>query len=294
MIVDEINNELLRMGEHGFVDVELIGYSELGQPIYSAHVGSFDGKQFIIEGAIHAREYVTSYLLLELIRYYRNKDLDFGIYFVPLVNPDGARLVLEGAGWIEAPAKREFLIGINGGSEDFSLWKANANAVDLNVNFDADWGGGDQNVRYPAPANFIGYYPNSESEVQTLIGLTEKVKPDLTLSYHTRGEIIFYGFKSLTFDELLRDLSIARDLSATTGYEPVRSVGSSGGYQDYISLNYNVPAYTMEVGSVTWPHPIGVEYLPTMFMQNKDVPVVAYNGLLKTEADGFLVDNLKR
>ena len=140
MIVDEINNELLRLSQLGGVDVELIGESELGQPIYTAHVASYDGKQFIIEGAIHAREYVTSYLLLELIRYYRNRELDFGIYFVPLVNPDGARLVLEGVEWIDDPEKREFLIGINGGSTDFSLWKANANAVDLNVNFDADWG----------------------------------------------------------------------------------------------------------------------------------------------------------
>ena len=69
---------------------------------------------------------------------------------------------------------KDFILLVNDGSTDFSYWKANANAVDMNVNFDAGWGKGVQNVFCPAPANFVGYYPNSEREVRSIIDFSLK------------------------------------------------------------------------------------------------------------------------
>ena len=82
--------------------------------------------------AIHAREWVTALLALEHLK----RSVPFGsVWFVPLVDPDGALLVQRGIESVRPP-RRESLLSLNGG-DDFSLWKANAEGTDLNVNFPA-------------------------------------------------------------------------------------------------------------------------------------------------------------
>jgi len=267
-----------------------IGESELGHPIYAIHLGPKDGPQVIVEGAIHAREYITAPLIVEMVKYMHNKGVNFGIYFVPLVNPDGVGLVLDGIKGLPQDVA-DFVTEVNGGSTNFSQWKANIRAVDLNVNFDALWGEGAQNLTYPAPGNFIGYKPNSEKEVQALINLTHKVNPVLTLSFHTRGEITFYGFEVLTPEEIERDKIIAQAIEKVSGYVPVLTQNSTGAYPDWISTNYRVPAFTVEVGSDIWQHPIGLEHLPVIFERSKDIVYAAFDKtmeLQKVADDGNL------
>ena len=169
-------------------DFFIVGYSLLSQPVYAAHVGSYEGRQVIVQAAIHAREYVTALLCAELTRYAAARPFGGGAYFIYNADPDGIRLVLDGADFIPCEKQRAFLTSVNGGT-DFSLYKANANAVDLNVNFDADWGGGAQNRRCPSPESFIGYYPMSEREVNVLATFTRKISPYATLSYHKKASI---------------------------------------------------------------------------------------------------------
>ena len=203
---------------------------------------------------------------------------------MPCVNPDGVDLVLSGVRNIPCQRLVEYLLSING-SNDFGLWKANANAVDINVNYYALFGKGEQNVFCPSAGNFVGYYPNSERETRVMIDFTKEVNPSITLSWHTRGEVIYYGFETLDNTSLMRDYDIGVKLSGVNGYPLVRTVGSVGGYSDYISLNYNVPAYTIEVGSNTIPHPIGAEYLMEIFEINKMVPIVALESVGGIVAD---------
>ena len=279
MTFEELNNKILSLSELKNVDFFVVGYSLLGKPIYGAHIGNYEGNQILLEGAIHAREWITAPLLVDMVEYLHNTPIDGGMYFIPMSNPDGVKLVLDGPVGLPCEQLRNYLININGGSEDFSMWKANANAVDLNVNFDALWGGGSQNVFCPAPGNFVGYYPNSEREVNALINFTNKNQPRGTLSYHTKGEVVFYGFETLTPEQLLRDRAIAEQLSAVNGYSLIKTENSTGGYSDWVSLNLQVPAYTIEVGNVDIPHPIGEEYLPQIFEQNKDIPVTFLNAI---------------
>lgn len=254
----------------GVVDLFEVGYSVLSEPIYAAHVGAYDGRQVIVQCAIHAREYVTSLLGVELTRYYSSKDFGGGAYFIYNMNPDGVRLVLDGIGSIPCEKQREFLLSVNG-SEDFSMYKANANAVDLNTNFDAKWGGGVSNVRCPAPEGFIGYYPMSEREVDVLAKFTEKILPYATISYHTKGEVIYYGFEGQKESSLARDESIARRLSAVTGYVPILTTGSTGGYKDWCIDRFDMPSFTIEAGPSDARHPIDEKYLSELFEQNKDI-----------------------
>lgn len=279
MTFSELQQRIYELNQVPNVDFFVVGYSMLGVPIYGAHVGSYDGNQLLVEGAIHAREYVTALLIVEQVKYYATQNINGGMYFIPLSNPDGVRLVLDGLDGVNCPQLRYYLDYLNGGSGDYSQWKANANAVDLNVNFDADWGGGSQNVFCPAPANFVGYYPNSEREVNALREFTLKNQPNITISYHTRGEVIYYGFTGLTPAQLSRDFDIAQNISEVTGYEIIRTSNSTGGYSDWVSRTLGVPAYTIEVGSVEWSHPIGAEYLPEIYEKNREVPRVALDSV---------------
>lgn len=277
MTYQELVQRIVDLQDEG-LELFNAGKSVLGKNLLATHVGSFDGVQILIQGGIHAREYISSLLMVEQARYLHATDAvkNGGIYFIFLTNPDGAEIVLDGINNLPCDITKQYLSLANGGF-DFSQYKANVNLVDLNTNFDADWGSGSQNVRCPNTQNFIGFYPNSEREVNSLINFTYQVRPSLTISYHSKGEVIYYGFTGESEQNLERDRMIGEQLSATTGYPLELTENSSGGYKDWCIQKLTIPAYTIEVGSNSLEHPIGEEYLPEIFAQNKDVPLVALN-----------------
>lgn len=272
MTYNELENLFIDLKSEG-LPIFTIGKSLFGRDIYATHTGSYGGKQLIVQGAIHAREWITARLVTELARYYHTRTDNGGIYFIPIMNPDGVRLVLDGSDFVRCASTRDFLIGINGGT-DFSQYKANGNGVDLNTNFDAKWGTGAQNVFCPAPEDFVGYYPDSEREVNDLIRFTYKNSPSATISYHTKGEVIYYGFEGQSAESLARDKKIADEIAAATGYTAIKTSASSGGYKDWCIEKLGIPAFTIEVGAETLSHPIGEENLPLIFEQNKEVPEI--------------------
>ena len=279
MTFEELNNRIIALKNIPNMDFFILGYSTLGQPIYAVHLGNYNGKQILIEGGIHAREYPASLVLIDIIEYISTQNLEGGIYAAPLVNPDGARLVLDGLNWIKCDKLKEYILNINGNSKDFSQWKADILAVDLNVNFDALWGEGAQNIFCPAPGNFVGYYPESEREVRELIDFSYRTNPDLTLSFHTKGEVIYYGFEALTPEELARDTEIANYISTINGYTPVMTENSVGGYSDWVSQYLRVPAFTIEIGPLSAPTPIPQEYITPAVEANKNLPSLLLNKL---------------
>ena len=272
MTFEELNNQITGLSSNPNLDFFVVGYSTLGQPIYGVHLGNYTGKQIFIEAGIHAREYPSSLVVIKMIEYMSTQNLNGGVYVVPLSNPDGARIVLDGIDWIQCQKLKDYLLNINDGSTDFSQWKADAMGVDLNVNFDALWGEGTQNVFCPAPGNFVGFYPESEREVRELIDFSYRIRPNLTLSYHTKGDVIFYGFELLSESELTRDREIADFISTINGYTPTQTVGSVGGYSDWASEYLKVPAYTIEVAPASAPTPVPIEFVEPAFEANKDVP----------------------
>lgn len=284
MTFAEINERIVALGDLTGVDLGVMGYSTMNMPIYSVHLGEYNGKQLLIEGGIHAREYPSTLVLLDIIEYLSTTTLAGGLYIVPLANPDGARLVLDGLDWLNCDKQKNYILDINNGS-DFSQWKADIMGVDLNVNFDALWGEGSQNVFCPSPANFVGYYPESEREVRNLIAYSYQVRPDLTLSFHTKGEVIYYGFELLSPENLARDRQIAEFISTINGYTPIQTVGSVAGYSDWVSEYLGVPAFTIELAPVTAPTPITEEYIAPAFEANKDVPVRLLQYLNEVEND---------
>lgn len=281
MTYQELVQRIVDLQDEG-LELFNAGKSVLGKNILATHIGSFDGVQILIQGGIHAREYISTLLMIEQARYLYSTDAVTrgGIYFVFLTNPDGAEIVLDGIDSVPCDITKQYLVLANNGF-DFSKYKANINLVDLNTNFDADWGTGSQNVRCPSTEDFIGFYPNSEREVTSLIDFTRQVKPLLTISYHSKGEVIYYGFTGQSEADIERDRTIGEALSATTGYPLIFTENSAGGYKDWCIRNLGIPSYTIEVGDEGLEHPIDEEFLPQIFEQNKDVPLVALNEAIK-------------
>lgn len=246
----------------------VIGMSREGREIYALLVGSEKKATGIATYAIHAREWVTAYLAMQHIRRGVPKG---GVWVVPLVNPDGALLVQEGAGSVK-DCLRGGLVYVNGGS-DFSMWKANARAVDLNVNFDAGWGTGSQNVRSPAPANYIGPAPFSEPETQALRDFTLEKNPAFTVSYHTKGEVIYWRYHQGTL-RAMRDKRYAKILCSATGYPLAEAPCSAGGYKDWCVEKLGIPAFTVEVGRDSFAHPLGRSALADIVTKNIDALAV--------------------
>lgn len=281
MTFEELNKAITDLSTIDNLDFFTVGYSTMGQPIYGVHIGDYIGNQILIEGGIHAREYPSSLVVIGMIEHLASLSEipEGGIYLIPLSNPDGARIVLDGVDWLQCYKQAEFITSVNDGSSNFSEWKASATGVDLNVNFDALWGEGGQNVFCPSPGNFVGYYPNSEREVRNLIDFTYRVQPNLTLSYHTKGEVIYYGFELLSAEQLARDEEYARVIQSVNGYTPTRTENSVGGYSDWVSLYLGVPAFTIEIGPLSAPTPVPLEYIHDAIEHNKDVPIALLNKL---------------
>jgi len=244
--------------------------------------------------------YVQVYRELSKINSARNPflKLNYELYFVPCSNVDGLRLCAEGVSFIDSKicevAKNNFdaktfgdfnkctsaemaniiknrLIELNLGSRDFALWKANANAVDLNVNFDARFGLGAKNAKSGGSENYVGRFANSEPETRALVRLANKIKPDLTISYHCKGQEIYYQFFQGQ-NELLRDKAIAEIIERTTKYKIVDvSASSAGGFKDYCIEKLKIPAFTVEVGDDKLSHPIRVDNLKQIYKENKNV-----------------------
>ena len=236
----------------------VIGYSEEGREIFAMLAGGQGYPLGISQAAMHAREWVTALLSLEQLRLGVKRG---GVWVIPLVNPDGVLLATEGIKSVSA-ARRDRLSALNGG-DDFSLWKANADGVDLNVNFDAAWGTGRRNVRAPAAENYIGRAPFCAKESAALRDFTLSVRPDFTVSWHTKGEEIYWKFAQPLLRRL-RDGRRAKILSEATGYPLKSAPHSAGGYKDWCVQALQISAFTVEAGADRLAHPLGREELPDL------------------------------
>lgn len=250
-----------------------------GRYIYSASVGKKDSdNQYLINGGIHAREYITSKLVILLLNDFLNSynEEDMLIHFVPMVNPDGVSISQLGMQGIQKPETLNKVkqIALNDGKsiEDPNYlinWKANANGVDLNRNFDALW---DNYVGAKKPSSelYKGAFPGSENESAALIKLTQDNPIKRTVSYHTMGEVIYWYFGQ-TGDLLDKTKKLANDISTLTGYTADGNMEAldPAGYKDWALSKLYIPSVTIEVGHGT--NPVSESQINSIYLQNKDI-----------------------
>ena len=266
-----------------------IGRSVQNKKIYAVLTKNSSKKWVIITGGIHAREHLSCNFVCKIIKKYAkimqkkrrivskmsgattksDNFLPFNIAFIPMVNPDGIDLAIHGTKGL-SNAQKSRLAKINK-SADFSLWKANIHGVDLNNNFPANWHQKFTRANAPASQGFYGKNPLSEPESKALYLLTKKLSPFLTLSYHLKGEEIYYDFFQKG-PQKRRDLAIAKIFAKSTGYT-IKSTQkvSSGGYKDWCVSSLKIPALTIELGSDKFAHPYPQNQLPKIFKKNMHI-----------------------
>ncbi len=246
------------------VDAEkrVIGQTLFGREIYAVKMG--EGKPVgLAQYGLHGREYCTAELAFE---HYRQGVYKGSCWLIPLANPDGALLSQVGLSTADEKYKQK-LVEWNGG-EDFSLWKANGRGVDLNVNFPAKWGRGEKNRRTAGRENYIGVAPFSEPETVALKNFTVEIRPDYTVSYHTKGEEIYwYFYQSLR--TCPRHKRLAGVLASSTGYPLAYAKNSVGGYKDWCIQRFGIPSFTVEAGMEKFPHPLKEEGTKDVIEKNR-------------------------
>jgi hypothetical protein len=158
----------------GFGEVRVIGYSAGGRPLEVTYFGNGPLHRMIIAGIHGGMEPNTIELADELIDHlHLHPELippDITLYFMRSLNPDG-----EAVGYV--PEGRP-----------------NANFVDLNRNWDANWQENpDRSGCWQLLILSTGASPNSEPETQALAAFLLENQVEALLSYHSAGKGLYPG-----------------------------------------------------------------------------------------------------
>lgn len=249
-----------------FVRKQTIGHSVLKKEIPELQIGHGQ-KQLHINGAFHAREWITTPIIMTLLNEYllaltnrhTLRGLNMAPFYeeitlsvVPMVNVDGVDLVIHGAD--AAQNHKEEVLKLNGGKTDFSQWKANIQGVDLNDQYPVGWDIEQQRrEQLPGPADYPGEFPLSEPEAKVMAELTKQRDFERVISLHTQGEEFYWGFEKKEPSEAE---AIATEFARVSGYKAIQYVDSYAGYKDWFINEWRKPGFTIELGRDSHPVPL--------------------------------------
>jgi len=241
---------------------DVIGKSVAGRDIYCVEGGGGGNKRVLLVGAIHAREYITADILMRLFER-QNKKICADIFVVPMLNPDGVELCKYGIDSVPAKCK-EKVLKINDGNVDFSMWKANMRGVDINNNFDAGWDRVFDGRRIvPSPQGYYGPRAESEPETLAIVSLIKRLRPDMCIAFHTKGEELYFEYFNQNYR---RDSRVAHIFAQGLKYKIVNCQNtSSAGLKDWCVEKLNMVAFTLECGSDNEIHPIKEDRLDYIY-----------------------------
>ncbi|NEU31093.1 LysM peptidoglycan-binding domain-containing protein [bacterium LRH843] len=257
--------ELLPQLKEGGLQVEIIGYSVMKKPIYAFAIGR-GKKEIFYSGGWHANEWHTSKFLMlfleKLMKYDQKKEKwyrydvtqilnEVKLYIVPLVNPDGVDLVLQGA--YEGHPYYEDLLYMNKGIDRFDHWSSNIRGVDLNHQWPAGWElEAKGSPKQPWARHYSGKAPLTEPEAIAVHQFTLKQSFEYVLTFHSQGQVIYWGYRGL---EPKESEKMVNRLSLVSSYTPVQTADSDAGYKDWFIKEMKRPGFTIEMGVGTNPLP---------------------------------------
>ncbi|MBM7650052.1 g-D-glutamyl-meso-diaminopimelate peptidase [Bacillus ectoiniformans] len=258
-------NDLHELNSYPFIEIVEIARSVEGRPIWEVSLGNGPRKVHM-NGSFHANEWITSAAVMAFIKEYAKaiacNRLIGGVSaqqlfaanslsIVPMVNPDGVELVINGP----AKNRRNELLELNEGSEDFSQWKANIRGVDLNNQYPANWEIEKQRKepKSPAPRDYPGDQPLSEPEAIAMAQLQEQKRFDRLLAFHTQGAEFYWGYEGQEPEEASR---LAEAFERASGYQSVRYIDSHAGYKDWYINEFKGAGFTVELGIGCNPLPL--------------------------------------
>ena len=222
-----------------------------------------DEPNIFFASAIHAREPISLEVVMGFLEdFFENYGSDpeinsfvenNQIWFIPLINPDGHKLVYEELHLSHRKNMRD-------NNENFLPDYSTTDGVDLNRNFGYVWGSNGTSSNYISSI-YNGPEPWSEVEVQYLRDLIQERKFWAGSTYHSQGEWILYPLGHLpgvcSYDhEIMGDL--AETMAATIpkihnpgNYTPAQAVNfgytCQGTMGDWSYAEERVFGYTIEL-----------------------------------------------
>ncbi len=219
--------------------------------------------ELLFIGAHHAREPISTevvlYMMNELINGYSTDPEikswvdNFEIFFIPILNPDGHAVVLDGDNvWWRKNCRD------NDGNKSFI---AINDGVDPNRNYGWFWGGAGSSPN-PEEEIFRGESPFSEPETKAIRKLANERNFYISVSFHSYGEVVMFPFgyadDSVAPDDFtLREISdsVAEKIIKASGVGTYQSLASrdfypaAGDSDDWLYGNNGIFSYTIELAT---------------------------------------------
>ncbi len=255
---DEISHELIEL-ENLYPSISqlwIIGESHETRSIFalkiSDNVESDEDEPVVyIDGGIHGNEWiaveVAFYTAKHLLENYesdsRIHDIVNGteIWIVPMLNPDGHnylsnQLVPELASFREVGRKNR---------RDNSHRRS---GVDLNSNFDSDWGNENEGSSHdPSSIFYCGPFTFSEPETAAVRDLLYEHPPSVSISYHSFGQYIAYARENDSTSIFLAE-TMAMHIEDVNGMRyDFEHTYKSGGEKEWIYDTFSCPSFVVEL-----------------------------------------------
>jgi g-D-glutamyl-meso-diaminopimelate peptidase len=259
------------------IDVKVIGYTHFGRKISAVRLGK-GKKNVLLIGSHHAREWMTSMLLMKMLETYASNEHgnifdEVSIWFVPMLNPDGVT--------IQQNVIREFpadhqnrLMFMNEGWDHYIRWKANGEGIDLNRQYPAGWDELHCGPASPSYQFYKGKKPLEAAEVMALTKFVYEINPLIAVSYHSAGREIYWQYKN--GKNLGRDRLLAKKIAKVTGYKlgkpPLEAEG--GGFTDWFITTFHRPAMTIEISYLVGEQHPPLSVFKEEWRRNKGVGLV--------------------
>lgn len=268
-----------------------IGKSVTGRELYVGVLGNPEAdRQVVVSAAIHGREYMTALLTMKQLEFYLQyydvgsyEGIPYSIlfdqtcfYIVPMTNPDGVMLAQQGLESLPEEMRERIEECYETEDHEYPVtfetylrrWKANANGVDLNRNYDARWEEY-QGAEHPQSFQYKGPSPASEPETQAMQALIDSLPNVIaTLCVHSQGEVVYWNCgQSEGAGEITRGL--AQAVTERNGYALLDEQNNDASLSDWCELERSIPAITVEIGSGTLVLPI--DQFPDIWMGNYDL-----------------------
>lgn len=226
MDYETIEQYIWNLGKYDGVDVTSIGMSEMGRSIYMVKLSlagetAEDNPLIMLTGSVHAREFAGAEYMLKFLNdtlikaqtdaYTRALLESVTIVAIPLVNPDGRELIIEGGD---------------------SSRKSNSRGVDLNRTMPSVNAGqlaagvkmAENFSTEPGMDFFAGYRLGTESETQAMIKWFNVYVPEAAayIDLHQQGGISFCdkSFTSSESDAVCLEFAEGINELLNGGYEP--------------------------------------------------------------------------
>lgn len=266
MIVEDLDRLLLEYP--AFVHPVEVGKSEFGLELKTVRIGRVkrNANSMLLVGNIHGREDFSSKLLMKFLNVYLlsiagKSDLypdaatlldSIDIYVMPVANPDGLKIAQEDFAGIRDLFNlyKDSILCI----ETYKEWKANGKGIDLNRtfddgNFEVKKGSSYQAV--PASEGYKGKFPAEPVETQHIQRLVASIRPLVTASFHTKGNILFWAdAKTHPFLGNI-DTYITTEIADATGFKTASIAKYASEYgcglENYVRAEYGLIGTCVEL-----------------------------------------------